>query len=166
MENKISKTYHLIINSDGRLKILEIGDKRNEIHPYDYFDEYNKNFGEIGCIINTDDNDDYLLLIDHYNKFNEIDLNDGTRRYYFNIDEIKGEITSIINWNNKEFILSTKSEIYIYDFQEKKILSKYIAPLNPELKENLISVKRFKLKDSDKSIIFFDSSDNTIRLLY
>ena len=165
-ENKISKTYHLIINSNGRLKILEIGDKQNEIHPYDYFDEYNKNFGEIGCIINTDDNDDYLLLIDHYNQFNEIDLNDGTRRYYFNIDEIKGEITSIINWNNKEFILSTKSEIYIYDFQEKKILSKYIAPLNPELKENLISVKRFKLKDSDKSIIFFDSSDNTIRLLY
>jgi hypothetical protein len=165
-ENKISKTYHLIINSNGRLKILEIGDKRNEIHPYHYFDEYNKNFGEIGCIINTDDNDDYLLLIDHDNKFNEIDLNDGRRRYYFNIDEIKGEITSIINWNNKEFILSTKSEIYIYDFQEKKILSKYIAPLNPELKENLISVKRFKLKDSDKSIIFFDSSYNTIRLLY
>ena len=164
-ENKISKTYHLIINSNGRLKILEIGDKRNEIHPYGYFDEYNKNFGEIGCIINTDDNDDYLLLIDHYNKFNEIDLNDGRRRYYFYIDEIKGEITSIINWNNKEFILSTKSEIYIYDFQEKKILSKYIAPLNPELKENIISVKRYKLKDSDKSIIFFDSSDNTIRLL-
>ena len=165
-ENKISKTYHLIINSNGILKILEIGDKKNEIQPYDYFDKYNKNFGEIGCIIKANDNDDHLLLIDHYNKFNEIDLNNGRRIYYFNIDEIKGEITSIINWDNKKFILSTKCEIYIYDFQEKNIISKYIAPLNPELKENLISVKRFKLKDSDKSIIFFDSSDNTIRLLY
>ena len=86
--------------------------------------------------------------------------------HFFKIDEIKGDITSIINWDNKEFILSTKNEIYIYDFQKKNIISKYITPLNPELEEKLLSVKRFKLKDSDKSIIFFDSSDNTIRLLY
>ena len=165
-ENKISKTYHLIINSDGVLKILVIGDKTNEIQPYNHFDEYNKNLGEIGCIISGDDYDDYLILINHYNKFNEIDLNDGRMIHFFKIDEIKGDITSIINWDNKEFILSTKNEIYIYDFQKKNIISKYITPLNPELEEKLLSVKRFKLKDSDKSIIFFDSSDNTIRLLY
>ena len=160
-EDKSSKLYNLIYNLYNDLIFLEINDLEKENKDKTTINgiiEIFKNY--IGCIISDKNKKDYLYLIEsNCGLLTIVDLKIKQKiKAFYTIKDIE----SIINWNNKYIIFSTKKFIYTFDTFYNKIINKKSFNLD----RTIISISKFIYEEQTLFSLVFNCSDKSIIIIY
>ena len=144
-EDKYSKKYYIINIRDDTIYLIEIKqnydnyqiqnliESENDLFKLKDFFENKNNFK--GCIINEKNNNDYLYLIENKKIIYYKNLSNSLERNLIIIDlfnrkvlkniELNIKVNSIINWNNRNIIITSNKSFYIFDTRTNKLISKY-----------------------------------------
>ena len=115
-------------------------------------------FDLFACIINDENNKDYLYICDGTGILTIFDLN---KKEIIKEIQIMKDITSILNWNNKCIIISTIKNIYTFDTNINKFISKYLIDTNGEI----ISIKKVNRDKYHPLYLCFSTSEGIIGIL-
>lgn len=125
------------------------------------------------CLINYDNNNDYLYI--NYNRIkkedeNKIDnnlliINLNKKKIVQNL-ELPDTFNSIINWNNKAIIFQSYESFYIFDTKINKIISKYNLGKNDNKDNKIKSIKTFISKKNNFYSLFFQTKSIEYFIIY
>lgn len=165
-EDKNKNCDYLIINIEDNIKYMPINDELynylnySDIPNFKASDDLN-GYYDYGCIIykNNINDIDILYLFDNSGNISAINI--LTKELIMKLN-IKYDINTILNFNNKYIIIGTKTSLLAFDIEINKIISNY--KIVQDNISSLISIK--KLEDGKFSFLFVDQTDNIIKMFY
>ena len=159
-EDNISKKIFLVTNIDRNLKIIDIFNfKESYIDRNSQIDGINQDLGDKGFIIQNKEND-YLYLGNNEGQLRIINLRTKQIIKQLNIEVF---INFIDNWNDKYIIIGNFSDIYVFDIEINKIISKYSFNFN---KNKAQKIKKFLSEEYNFYSLCIGESDKIIRLFF